>query len=242
MGNYFPSVGHAEQYITDYIKQPLRSLISPTNPPPPPPPPPPPADPHTEITQRRSRENKEAAAAAANKVNKAAGEIELEEENYAATQRQYTVAYTDTRSLRHATTTEANRLHNQPPTLNPQQRSTLATLQTDAATHLGTLGLIDDVESGGDRGQYDRHVHLDTAPPDPRFPGHPDQSRYCWALYGSYLKCIDKRGVLDEHCLFLKKSAVAICPVDLIESWTDDRKAGRWYGVPVPYHKVSLPS
>ena len=104
----------------------------------------------------------------------------MEQKHDAATQRQATVSSTDTTALKHATTTEADRLHTQPPSLTAQQRATLAQLQTDAATHVGTLGLIDDVDTGGDRQQHDRHVHLDTAPPDPRFAGHPDQSRCCW--------------------------------------------------------------
>ena len=178
MGNIFPSIGHAEQYFVDYIKKPLRSLVTP---PPPPSSASQPSDPHT-ATQQSSQ----------------------------------------------------------------QQRDTLAQLRTDAATHVGTQGLIDDAHSETADGssssseQYKRHVHLDTAPPDPRFIGHPDQSHYCWALYNSYLKCMDKRGVLDGHCLYMKKCAVAMCPVDWINDWTTERKAGRWYGVPVPYHKVSM--
>ena len=117
------------------------------------------------------------------------------------------------------------------------QRETLARVETDAATHIGSQGVLDD-EAGDGSEQHNRHVHLDTAPPDPRFAGRPDQSYYCWALYNSYLRCIDSRSVLDEHCLFLKKCSVAMCPCDLIAEWTADRKAGRWYGVPVPYHKV----
>lgn len=119
------------------------------------------------------------------------------------------------------------------------QRATLARVETEAATHIGTQGVLDDEEGEGSE-QYNQHVHLDTAPPDPRFAGHPDQSHYCWALYNSYLKCVDSRSVLDEHCMFLKKCAVAMCPCDLIAEWTADRKAGRWYGLPVPYHKVAL--
>ena len=60
------------------------------------------------------------------------------------------------------------------------------------------------------------HAHLDTAPGDPRFIGQPDQARYCWALYNTYLKCIDRQGLLDDRCLFLHKSSAAICPTDWV--------------------------
>ena len=104
------------------------------------------------------------------------------------------------------------------------------------------------------------HIHLDTAPADPRFLGQPDQSRvsaltphhvtpsphplrcvsashanalslcllldgrlvsqYCWALYNTYLKCVDKKGVLDDHCHFLHKSTIAVCPTDWVANQT----------------------
>ena len=209
MGNIFPSVGHAEHYIKEYITQPLRDLVQP---------PPPPPDPHLHPPQQPTPAGKATTTKDANTKGRT-GEVEMKSipTTTPSTDRHRTAHSNDSRAL---------------------QCDTLARVETDAATHVGTEGLLDDSEGEGHQ-QYNRHVHLDTAPPDPRFAGHPDQSHYCWALYNSYLKCIASRSVLDEHCLFVKKCAVAMCPCDLIAEWTAERKAGRWYGVPVPYHQVS---
>ena len=40
--------------------------------------------------------------------------------------------------------------------------------------------------------------------------------QYCWALYNTYLKCVDKSGVLDDRCQFLHKSTIAICPTEWV--------------------------
>ena len=139
------------------------------------------------------------------------------------------------------------------------------------------------------------HIDIDTAPVDPRYLGHPDQSKASWRLHcaalSPHVHPVDRRccpplpavllgsvqHVPEVHrqersagrplplppqihrsrlphrlgrCSPVAPSTAAlptslpssdrrpICPCAFfqIEEWTEARKAGRWFGVPVPYH------
>ncbi|BAM82589.1 cytochrome c oxidase subunit VIb [Cyanidioschyzon merolae strain 10D] len=70
---------------------------------------------------------------------------------------------------------------------------------------------------------------LSTAPRDERFP-HTNQTRNCWVRYVEWKLCEEKHGEEESECKKFGRWARALCPVDWIERWDEQRANGTFPG------------
>merc|ERR1712109_166702 len=66
---------------------------------------------------------------------------------------------------------------------------------------------------------------MQTVPYDPRFQ-NTNQARNCWQNYVDYHRCVNLKGEDFEPCQFFFKNFTALCPMEWVEKWDDQRDAG----------------
>nr|ALS04053.1 cytochrome c oxidase subunit 6B1-like protein [Acartia pacifica] len=73
--------------------------------------------------------------------------------------------------------------------------------------------------------EQELRASIQTIPFDPRFPNQ-NQTRNCWQNYVDFHRCQNIKGEDYEPCQFFKKCFTAICPMDWVEKWDDQRANG----------------
>merc|ERR1712226_479199 len=70
-----------------------------------------------------------------------------------------------------------------------------------------------------------RLYHHANGPIRPSLSEH-QPNRNCWQNYVDYHRCVNLKGEDFEPCKFFFKNFTALCPMDWVEKWDDQRDAG----------------
>jgi len=73
---------------------------------------------------------------------------------------------------------------------------------------------------------------LETAPTSKRFPTT-NQAKACYMYYNSWHQCMYDYSKEEPQCEKLQNWAAAMCPVEWVEKWEQQRESGTYPG-PVP--------
>ncbi|KAL6944653.1 Cytochrome c oxidase subunit 6B [Hanseniaspora vineae] len=73
------------------------------------------------------------------------------------------------------------------------------------------------------------HIELKTPGFDPRFPNQ-NQTKHCWQSYVDYYKCINVKGEDFAPCKTFFRTFTALCPLDWVSKWDEQRENGTFTG------------
>lgn len=87
----------------------------------------------------------------------------------------------------------------------------------------------EDTEEEAEEPAHD--IKVVSAPYDQRFPSY-NQARHCYTRYNEYHRCIgvEEKSEDDPECTMYQKAYRAICPMEWVHSWNEQREAGTWPG------------
>eukprot|EP00287_Rhodomonas_sp_CCMP768_P010480 CAMPEP_0196717102 /NCGR_PEP_ID=MMETSP1091-20130531/512_1 /TAXON_ID=302021 /ORGANISM="Rhodomonas sp., Strain CCMP768" /LENGTH=94 /DNA_ID=CAMNT_0042057327 /DNA_START=39 /DNA_END=323 /DNA_ORIENTATION=- len=57
-----------------------------------------------------------------------------------------------------------------------------------------------------------------------------NQTKHCFAKYNEFFRCARVHGEEKAQCLKLKEAYFALCPLEWIEKWDEQREAGTFPG------------